>query len=154
MEEQLLDESLKFEVQILKVLDQYGLEIAIPSPNDSTRTSYVMISRGNSRFVHGVRIPIAELRSSAELLSEQKNAKESEPCLAKSKTSTQETGAASDPSSRKLDADPVSFSPSPVYYTRRTIPSKERKWKIIPAYSSYGRGSLPTAISKMITRLD
>ena len=42
-EEQLLDQSLN-EVQIVKILGQYGLEIAIPSPNDRERTSYVMIS--------------------------------------------------------------------------------------------------------------
>ena len=35
------------EVQIVKILDQYGLGIAISSPNDTERTSYVMISRGN-----------------------------------------------------------------------------------------------------------
>ena len=78
---------------------------------------------------------------------------ESELGLAKSKTSTREIGAASDPSSRKLDADVVSLSPSPAYYTKRTILTKERKWKIIPAYSSYNGGSLSTAISKMVTRL-
>ena len=91
--------------------------------------------------------------TSAELLSEQENAKERKLCLAKSKTGTQETGAASDPSSRKLDADPVSFSLSPVYYTKRTTPTKERKWKLIPAHSSYIGGSLSTAISKKVTRL-
>ena len=91
--------------------------------------------------------------TSAELLSEQENAKERKLCLAKSKTGTQETGAASDPSSRKLDADPVSFSLSPVYYTKRTIPTKERKWKLIPSHSSYTGGSLSTAISQKVTRL-
>ena len=58
------------EVQIVKILDTCGLEIAIPSPNDSKRTSYVMISRGKSRFVDEVHIPNAELRSSAEFLFE------------------------------------------------------------------------------------
>ena len=53
------------EVQIVKILDQDGLEIAIPSPNDRGRTSYVMISRGKSRFVDEVHFPFAELRSSA-----------------------------------------------------------------------------------------
>ena len=65
LEDQLLDQS--FEVQIVKIIDQYGLDIAIPSPNDKERTSYVMISRRKSRFV--VHIPNAELRSSAELLT-------------------------------------------------------------------------------------
>ena len=31
------------EVQIVKILDQYGLETAFPSPNDKRRTSYIMI---------------------------------------------------------------------------------------------------------------
>ena len=89
----------------------------------------------------------------AELLPEHENAKESELSLAKSKTSTQETGAASDSSSVELDADSASFSPSPVYYTKRTIFATERKWTIIPACSSFKGGSLSTAISKIVTRL-
>ena len=39
------------EVQIVNILDQYGLEIAIPSLNEREQTSYVMISRRKSRFV-------------------------------------------------------------------------------------------------------
>ena len=58
----------------------------------------------------GVHIPnVRHALTSAELLSEHENANESELCLAKSKTGTQGTGAASASSSRKLDADPVSF---------------------------------------------
>ena len=37
------------EVHIVKILDSFGLEIAMPSPNDSRRTSYVLISRGKIR---------------------------------------------------------------------------------------------------------
>ena len=58
------------EVQIVKILDQCGLENAIPSPNDRERTSHFLISGGKSRFLGEVHIPNAELRSSAELLSE------------------------------------------------------------------------------------
>ena len=58
------------EVQIVKILDQCGPENAIPSPNDRERTSYFLISRGKSRLLGEVHIPNAELRSSAELLSE------------------------------------------------------------------------------------
>ena len=59
------------EVQIVKILDQYGLEIAIPSPNGSQRTFCAMISRGRSRFVDEVHIPNPELRSNAELQKEE-----------------------------------------------------------------------------------
>ena len=77
----------------MKILDQYGLEIAIPSPNDRERTSYVMISRGKSRFVDAIHIPNVELRTRAELLSELQKSEGGQPCLTKSKTSNQETGA-------------------------------------------------------------
>ena len=42
------------------------------------------------------------------------------------------------------------FQPSAL--AQSTILTTERRWKIIPANSSYGRGSLPTAISKIFTR--
>ena len=39
-------------------------------------------------------------------------------------------------------------------YTTRTIFTAEKKWKIIPACSSCKGGSLSTAISKIVTRLE
>ena len=70
------------EVQIVKILDQYGLDNAIPSPNDSTRTSYVVISRGKRPLVNEIQIPNAELRSSAELLFDLPKSGGGELCLA------------------------------------------------------------------------
>ena len=117
--------------QIVKVLDTYGLEIAIPSPNDSTRAFHVMISRGKSPFVDELHIPNVEHGTSAELLSEQK-AKESEPCLAQSKTGIQVTGAAyvtSQTSIQETGAATPSISPSQAsFYPQKTIPTTERKW--------------------------
>ena len=138
------------EVQIVKI-DTYGLDIAIPSPNGSTRTSYVVISRGKSQVVDELRIPIAGLRSSAELLSELQEAEESEFCLAQSKTSIQETGAAhvtSQTSMQETGADTLSIFSQPcvIVHTNHT-------YEISPACSSYKRGSLSTAISKVVTRL-
>ena len=52
-----------------KILDQYGLEIEIPSPRNHETTSHVMISRGTNRFVDEVHDHKVELRSSTELLS-------------------------------------------------------------------------------------
>ena len=65
------------------------------------RTSCVLISRGKSWFVDELHIPNAELRSSAELLSEHQKAEGGEPCLAQWKTGIHETGA-----------DTLSVSPS------------------------------------------
>ena len=103
------------EVQIVKILDQYGLEIASPSHNNTQRTSHVMISRGKSRFVDEIHIPTAKLRYSAELLSELQKAEGREPCLAQSKTSIQETGAthvSSQTSIKETCADTLSVYPS------------------------------------------
>ena len=49
--------------------------------------------------------------------------------------------------------DTLSVSPGPAsIFTQRTVLTTEWKWKVIPANSSCG-GSLPTAVSKMVTRL-
>ena len=53
-----------------------------------------LISRGKSRFVDAVHVPNAELRSSAELLTELQKSEGGESCLGQSNTSNQETGAA------------------------------------------------------------
>ena len=77
-----------------------------------------------------------------EFLSELRKAEGSEPCLAKSKTSIQETGA-----------DTLSVFPSHAcLFTQRTILASNRKWKVILANSSCG-GALSTAVSKTVTRL-
>ena len=115
-----------------------------------------MISRGKGRFVGEVHIPNAQLRSSAELLAELQNAGGGESCLGQSKTSIQETGAAHvsrQTCIKETCADPLSISPSQAsFFTQRTIPTTERKWKVIPANSSYG-GALSKAVSAMVTRM-
>ena len=67
-EEQLLGQSLKF--RSWKFLTNMDLKMQFHHSNDTQRTSYDMISRWKSRFVDEVRIPNAELRSRAEVLSE------------------------------------------------------------------------------------
>ena len=59
------------------------IEIAIPSPNDSKRTSYVMISKGKCRFVDEVHIPNAELRvrTLSAFLVGKRFFSQKEPCL-------------------------------------------------------------------------
>ena len=76
--------------------------------------------------------------------------------MAQSKTGIQETGAAHvscQTSIKETCADTLSISPSQaLYFTQRTILTIERKWKVIPANSSYG-GALSIAVSKMVTRM-
>ena len=81
------------EVQIVKILDSYGLEIAIPSPNDSSTFWYPeerIDSWTNCTF------PMSNIESPAQnyFLNIRMQKKANLACLAHSKTSIQETGAA------------------------------------------------------------
>ena len=133
------------EVQIVEILDQYGHEIAIPSPNDSTRTTHVTISRGRSRFVDEVHIPIAELRSSAELLTE---LQEENLAWDRRRLASRRLVRAMFQvrlASRRFVRTPLAFLPAKRLFSRTTIPTTERKWKVIPANSSHG-GALSMAL--------
>ena len=142
--------------QIVKVLDTYGLEIAIPSPNDSTRTSHVMISRGKSPFVDELHIPNVEHGTSAELLSEQK-AKESEPCLAQSKTGIQGTGAAyvtSQTSIQETGADTPSISSQPsVLLSTKNHSYDREEVECCSCQVIVLRSPANSGLPKMVTRL-
>ena len=58
------------EIHIVKILDGYGIEVAIPSIANPTCTSHVVIPRGAERFVNEIHDHKEELRSSNELLTE------------------------------------------------------------------------------------
>ena len=100
------------------------LKLQIPSTKPiQDETSYVLISRGKSRFLDGLRIPNAELRSSAELLSETSASRRKRTSL----------GTAEDQHPGNWCADSLSISPRQAsFFTQRTIPTIERKWKVIP----------------------
>ena len=68
------------EVHVVKILDEYGTEVAIPSIANPTYTSYVVISREAERFVNEIHDQKEELRSSNELLTELQGSVKSEPC--------------------------------------------------------------------------
>ena len=58
------------EVHIAKILEEYGIEVAIPSIANSTYTSYVVKSREAERFVNEIHNLNEELRTSNELLTD------------------------------------------------------------------------------------
>ena len=126
-------------------MKKYGLEIAIPSPNDHVRTSYVVISSGKNRFVDDVHIPNAVLRSEGR-----------ESCEEQADTSIQETRAihvSSYTSYKETCANTLGIPPTQEsFYTKRTIPTNERKWKVVHACSPDG-GDLAMAVSKMVTSM-
>ena len=140
------------EVHIVKILDEYGLEVAIPSlckPGDIT---YVVISRETERFVNENHNHKEEFRSSNELLG---NLQESERNASyeerKATTRFKETWAA--PSMKETRAGSLSPIPNKAsLYTRRTIPTEEKKWITVHAHSRYG-GDLAVSISKTVTTM-
>ena len=100
-------------------------------------------------------IPNAELRSSAESLPELQKSEEGKPCLTKSKSSNQKTGAfrvASPTSIKETGADTLVCPSQASFLHKRTSSTTKRKWTVIPANSSYG-GALAIAVSKMVTRM-
>ena len=65
-----------WEVQVVKILDGYGIEVAIPSIANPANTSYVVISRETKRFVNEIH-DHKEFRSSNELLTTEKGSNSS-----------------------------------------------------------------------------
>ena len=53
------------EVHIVKIIDSFGIEIAIPSPNDPRRTSCVLICRGRVESVTNCTFPMSNIESPA-----------------------------------------------------------------------------------------
>ena len=58
------------EVHIAKILEEFGIEVAIPSIANSTYTSYVVKSKEAERFVNEIHNQNEELRTSTELLTD------------------------------------------------------------------------------------
>ena len=101
------------EVQIVKILDGYGIEIAIPSIDNPVNTSYVVISTETQRFLNETH-DHKDLRSSDELLTAERGSNGSkETCAPNSSNDT----AASPPS------NPFGGS----LLKRTVIPGGERK---------------------------
>ena len=42
-------------VRVVRIVGEYGLEVAVPSIRDYSTTSWVLISRGRSGFADGIR---------------------------------------------------------------------------------------------------
>ena len=140
------------EVHIVKILDEYGLEVAIPSICKPGNITCVVISRETERFVNENHNHKEEFRSSNELLGNlqelERNASYEER---KVTTPSKETSAA--PSKKETRAGFLSLIPNKAsLYTRRTIPTNEEKWITVRARSRYG-GDLAVSISKTFTTM-
>ena len=91
------------EVHIVKIVDGYGIEVAIPSVAHPVDTSYVGKTRETERFVHEIHDHKEELRSSNELLADLQGSGRSEFFEERGTISIKETcaGPLSIPPSKK-----------------------------------------------------
>ena len=81
------------EVRIVNNLEEYGLEILIPSIFNPIETSYVVISRETERFVDQIHDHKKELRSSDELLTAFQKSEGKESCMEGGSNRIEETCA-------------------------------------------------------------
>ena len=128
----------------MTILEECGIEVAIPSPSNPENTSYVVISRETERFVNEVHTHNTNIMSSKELLE---HLQEPEGKVA---TRFKETWA--DTSTLETRAGSVRLNPNKApIFTRRTIPKHDKNWIVIRATSKYG-GALAASISKTVTK--
>ena len=120
------------------------------------RTSHVMISSGRVGSWTKSIFPMPNSDPVQNYSLNFRNQEEENLAWDSPRLASQEAGAVhvtSPTSIKETCADTLSISPSQASFnTQRTIPTTERKWKAIPANSSYG-GALSTAVSKMVTRM-
>ena len=68
------------EVHIVKILDEYGMEVAIPPMTNPTYTFYFAVSLETERFLNEIHDHKEEFRSSNKLLTELQGSAKSELC--------------------------------------------------------------------------
>ena len=140
------------EVHIVEFLDGHGIEVAIQSISNPENTYYVVITREAERLVNEIHAHKQELRSSNELLADLQESRRSEVYEGRKVTkSFKETWAS--PSTKETCAGSLILTPRKAsLFTRRIIPSSEKKWTAIHAYSPDG-GHLTVSVSKMVTTM-
>ena len=141
------------EVQIVKNLDQHGLEIASPSTLKHETTSYVVIARGTERFVDEIHDPKSNSDQAQNCSLHFRKTKERES-LEESKNSIKETcplHVACRYGNKKACANNLSSLPSVFFLKQTTIRTNERKWIVIDVNPPHG-GALSIHVSKLVTR--
>ena len=135
----------------MKILDECGLEVAIPSISKPGDTSYVVISKETVRFVNEIHKHNAEVRSSSELLENLPESQRSEPYEERKVTTrSKETWAAPSTKETRAESHPCSTQGIPVH--KKIIPTNEEKWITIHAHSGNG-SDLAASISRTVTTI-
>ena len=126
------------EVHIVKLLDEYGIEVTIPSICKLGDWTCVVISRETERFVNEIHTHEARIRSSGEVLENSQDCKESVSYKQREvTTSPRETWVA--PSTRETRVGSAKLVPNKAsIYTRKTTPRNEKKWITIHANPKRG----------------
>ena len=132
------------EVHVVKILDGYRTEVAIQSIALPENTSYIIISREEERFINEIHDHKKELRPGSELLASlQDPGRSAERKIIRSHKETWTS-----PSTRETCADPIILTPKVSLFTKRTIPTNEKKWKVNHNHSR-NWGYLEVSVSKM-----
>ena len=126
------------EVHVVEILDGCGIEVSIQSISNPENTSHVVIASQAERFVSEIHDHKQELRSSDELLADLQGSGRSEVYEERKLTNSfKETWAS--PSTKETCAGPLILTPRKAsLFTRRIIPTSEKKWKTIHACSPDG----------------
>ena len=149
---QLSDRSLWFILQKKKILDENGVEVALPSICKPGDVTHVVISRETERFVIEIHTHEAKTRSSRELLENLQESTESMSYKQGEVTAShKETWVA--PSTKETLAGIVNLVPNEAsMYTRKSISRNEKKW--ITIHSNPKRGSdLAIFVSQIVTTI-
>ena len=121
------------EVLVVKILDECGVEVAMPSICKPGDVTYVVRSRETERHVNEIHTDEQKNRSSGELLENLPDSKESMSYKQREvTTSPEETWVA--PSIGETRAGFVNLVPNKTsVYTRKTISRNEEKWITVPS---------------------
>ena len=133
-----------FEIKAVRIVGIHGIEVSVPSVKDCSRTFWVLISRGKNRFVNEIeKTDISHNVPSSNLLREQVEGENDSDDDERSFRKLYSTIDSS--SSSKLETNPNILTEKPMFFTKKTILTQDRNWKIIPRNPDYSGWSLLSA---------
>ena len=147
-------------VHMVKFLDNYGIEIQIPSTVTQGQASWVIICRGKNRYVENLSLQNpGRAHTSSEVLLERFITKSNEPCNVEMESSSASVGKPVATQTKKsvegigeTHANQVVEQQKPLY-NEEFIDVGDRKWKDIPACKHYNRSTPSAEISKFVVIL-
>ena len=121
------------DIKVVQIIGVHGIEIAVPSMRDDSRTSWVLITRGKNRFFDELEDPsVSPHVPSSNLLKQEAESKEANTAEKDYKSSWQQSSDQNPSSSSRIGPNPVQLEANPMCFTKRTMDTQKRMWKTIP----------------------